>query len=1393
MLAGLRPIWISSKEILLPALVSMVFFFRAYGQQEIKFSSLNTRDGLSSNTINAILKDRYGLMWFATDDGLDRFDGSSFTVYRNKPGDAGSLQANEILALHEDRQGNLWIGTSGGSLSLYDRRQDRFINYPSGRQPGSINNNVIMSICSDAQGRIWIASFNGVNILDPVTNSIERLDGPEGLPFSKICLCIVEDGQHDIWIGTTEGLFRYQPLTREFRHYMNDPANPASLAGNTIAAIAQDKKGNVWVGSQEGLSRLNKDGNTFTHFRHSAANPFSISSNLVHSIACSASGELWIGTEKGLNIYDNSNNGFKRLHQDYRDIHGLSGQVIRVVYMDGEGIYWLGTTRGGVNKYDRNLHLFSLVLGNPFDQQGLNASVVNSFAESSKGFIFIGTEGAGLRRFDPVTKLFSPVELRSKRKNTENGLVILSLAKAGRNELLAGSSGDGLFILNTANGHYRQLVKGPAPGDLNSNDIYCITVDSKRNRWLGTNGNGINVLDSNNKLIYRLTPAPLTAVDKLLPLNGFIRDIAEDRDGMIWIATHGGGIAQYNPLTGVFTVYTTVNSQLPNDKVQTILVDRTGNIWTGTFGGGLGLFDRSRRQFITYTEKDGLQNNTVYKILEDGNGLLWISTNKGLSSLDPANKKFSNYNFHHGLQHNNFSRGAGLHAGNGLVFFGGSEGFNYFQPDFLKKNPVIPTVLLTDLKVANQPVSPSKNGILRENISVAGEINLSYRQNFVISYIALDYTVPGQNQYAYKLDGFDKVWNRVGNTTSASYTNLDPGEYIFHVKAGNNDGIWSDRETSVKIIVRPPFWRTIYAYLLYFMLTAGTALYSRHKGIEKIKRKLRAEQEKREADRVHETDQLKIKFLTNLSHEFRTPISLILGPVEKLLTAEKNTWQAEHLQMIKRNGKRLLNLVNQLLDFRKMEEQELRLQETTGDLIAFTKDIFDSFKDLAERRHINYSFYNNIKVFNTVFDHGKMERIFFNLLSNAFKFTPEWGNVCLSAEIQPASAFTEQRRWMLFKIADSGMGIHADKKEKIFERFFQQPGGSSILNQGTGIGLSIAREFVNMHGGKIEVESEPAKGAVFSIQIPFTVLENSFSAPVQPAIALQPEETSTANAAALPIHEVNEFPASAAQLPPVLLVEDNDDFRHYLKESLQPHFKVFEATNGKDGWQTALARHPQLIVSDISMPCMDGIELCKKLKADKRTNHIPVILLTALTGDEAQLEGLQTGANDYITKPFNAAVLLSKIKNLLSLKDTFKNNYSRKIDLSLQEPAVQPEGEKLICSVVRYIEDNLTDSQVSVETLSRHLGMSRSSLYNRLFDITGQTPVEYIRSVKLEKAAVLLEKSDMNIAQVAYSAGFATPNYFAKSFKNKYNMLPSEYILKMRRQTVITKDETSNP
>ena len=1368
------------RKLLTACFVLCSLVVQTSAQQDINFTSLTTKNGLSSNTVNAIVKDRYGLMWFATEDGLNKFDGTGVTIYRNKPDDPKSLQANEILCLHEDKAGNLWVGTSGGSISMYDRQHDSFINYPAGNRNNQISHNVIRRICSDNKGSIWIANFNGVNILDLVTKKVSQLTTENGKPFSKICITIFADSLHNIWIGTTEGLFCYNPLTKNFKQYSSIPGDSTSLSGNIVADVTQDKKGRIWVATQKGLSMLQTGGGGFINYTHSETNPATISNNTIRSIATDKDGTLWIGTERGLNILDPESGEITKFMYDYRNIHGLSSDAIGVVYVDNMGIYWLGTVRSGIDKYDKNLNLFNLVTSNPFDKSGLNVPVVTSFAEHPNGNIFVGSEGGGVSSFDPKTKQFHHFNLASKRKGADNRLFVRSLNLANNNQLLIGTLSDGLFMLNPANGTYKQLLEGEHAGDLNSNDIYCVKKDRKGNWWIGTNGFGVNLLNPEGRVIRRYAPNP-KHTDIPLPINGFIRDILEDSAGMIWLATHGGGMAKYNPVSGSFTIFNTMNSRMQNDKVQSLLEDRHGNIWAGTFGGGLCIIEKNTGRLTPFTEKDGLQNNTIYKIIEDEKGLVWVSTNKGLSSIDPISRKVNNYNYYNGVQRNNFFQGAGLRTANGTLYFGGREGFNYFNPKYLKKNTNVPAVLITDLRISNQSVAPAKGGVIEENVSVAKEINLGFKQNFALNFVALNYTAPGQNQYAYKLEGFDKDWNYVGSTTVAHYTNLDPGDYVFRVKASNNDGVWSSGDTAIKIIVHPPFWRTVYAYILYALLLGSLILFLRHKSIEKIKRKFKIEQEHKEAERIHEIDQLKIKFLTNLSHEFRTPISLILGPVDKLIAQEENIWRTDHLQMIKRNGKRLLNLVNQLLDFRKMEEHELKLHASDGELVSFVREIFDSFRDLAERKKIAFVFTTKIDQLFSYFDHDKIERMLFNLLSNAFKFTLEGGTIALLIE-QHEKASDPANTWVMIRVTDTGIGIPADKKDKIFDRFFQHTTTASVLNQGSGIGLSITKEFVAMHGGRIEVDSEPGKGTSFTIYLPLTCKSQQannagggnglYGPPEQKKLPAPPAMLGSA-----------EHAEANPGLPAVLLVEDNDDFRFYLKENLRQFYKVLEAGNGKEGWQQALAHHPQLIVSDISMPYMDGIELCRKLKADKRTNHIPVILLTALTGEKDQLKGLETGANDYITKPFNFELLNSKIKNLLVLKDTFKNTYTRKIDITAPATAVQAEDEKLLSNIVLYLEENMADTEISVKTLSRHLGMSRSTLYHKLFELTGQTPVEYIRSVKLQKAAALIENSDLNVAQIAYSVGFATPKYFAKTFKAKYNILPSEYINKVRKTT----------
>jgi signal transduction histidine kinase/ligand-binding sensor domain-containing protein/DNA-binding response OmpR family regulator len=1362
--------------------------YQGAAQEDINFTALTTKEGLSSNTVNTILKDRFGLLWFGTDDGLDKFDGTNFKVYRHKPGDSTSLQANEILALHEDKAGNLWIGTSGGSLSLYDRKKDAFVNFPAGSNSNTIKNNVIKAVCSDYRGHIWVIHYAGFDVLDPKTRS--RIKIPLTTEVEQTLKAghghfAFEDSKRRMWVGLSNGLLQYDPATTIIKQFRYSDRDSLGLADSSINAIAEDKQGNIWIGTQNGLSLYNPGTGGFINHgkRGDKGKPFS--NTIINAITVEAD-KLWLATGSGLYILNTNTGESRKFSFDHRNNYSLSAQAVRSICLDNQGICWLGMFGGGVSKFDRNLNLFNSVTSNIFDDNGLRASYITSFEEDNNGQVFVGT-GGGLSVFNPKTRLFEGFDVKPTIGDARNYLSILCLKKNKRNRLMIGTFGNGLYELDPFTKKYKQIVRGDNAGDLNSNDIFCIEEDRNGNIWVGTNGDGINVLNADNKVVARYTPRPKHPNDIKLSFNEFIRDIEEDDNGNLWIATHGGGVAFFRPSSGKFVTYNTSNSKLPNDKVLSLLEDKQGNIWAGTFGGGLAMFQKGTNEIFLFTEKDGLLNSTIYKILEDQQGFIWVSTNKGISSIDPHTKKINNYTHHNGVQNNNFINGSGIRLSTGELYFGGLEGFNYFNPLQLRKNNNIPSVLITDLRISNQSVSASQDGPIKEHISIAKEINLDYKQNFALSFVALNYTSPEQNQYAYKLEGFDKEWNYVGNTNHVSYTNLDPGKYLFRVRASNNDGVWSTEDASIQIFVHPPFWLTTYAYVFYILVLAGLLLYFRYRSIQKIKRKLaleqvkvRAEQDRREAERVHELDMLKIKFLTNLSHEFRTPISLILGPAEKLLNQQKNEHSSGQLQMIKRNAKRLLNLVNQLLDFRKMEEQELKLQPSEGELVSFIQETCDSFTDLSERKKINFEFKTHIEQLYTRFDHDKMERILFNLLSNAFKFTHEGGKIFLEL-LESDKTPDQPATWVLIKVSDSGIGIPPDKKEKIFDRFFQNPTPASILNQGSGIGLSITKEFVKMHGGEIEVDSEPEKGTTFNILLPFIPLH------LQETIDAATETELTEPGTEQETGKVNALNNSLA-MPVILLVEDNEDFRFYLKDNLRLHYKIVEAANGKEAWQKILAHHPQLIVSDISMPEMDGNQLTQKIKSDKRTSHIPVILLTALTGEKDQITGLQTGANDYITKPFNAEVLNAKIKNLLDLKNTLKNTYSKQIKILTPEVKIESENEKLLQEIMIYLEGNLNNPKLSVEELSKHVGMSRSSLYNKILELTGEKPVEFIRSVKLDKAAILLEKGEQNVAQIAYSVGFSTPNYFAKSFKAKFNMLPSEYISKMRKNGRITSE-----
>ncbi|SHM72814.1 hybrid sensor histidine kinase/response regulator transcription factor [Mucilaginibacter sp. OK098] len=1335
--------------------------------QSIRFTVLTSHDGLLSNTVNAIMKDHCGFLWFATADGLDRFDGMEHKAYRFDPADKSGYRSKEVTCMYEDAGGKLWVGTMGGGLYFFDRSYDKFQPYKQLSKYKEDTESYIKAMYSDKNGRLWIGTLGGLCILDPKTKSEIFFKPDENKPgqlHSGVILSIFRDSQQRMWIGTGRGLYLYNEVSNSFISFRHENNNPTSIPNDGINAIAECQH-KLWIGTNDGLSCLSPDLKTFRSFKYNAADDSTLSGNLIYSIAASGS-DIWVGAEGGLNIVNTVSGKTKRYNHDDRDKFSLSSKSIRCIYNDPQGIYWIGTYQGGVDKYDKNLTLFNSRQNNAYDPAGLNSPFVSSFAENKDGDIFVGTDGGGVNLFHTKTGLFSHIAIKAKEKNNSAGLPILSMILDRNQQLWIGTFQDGVFIYNTKTGLYQQLTTGKGIAQINNNEIFCFKEDSKGKIWIGTNGGGVNVFDPNSKTFLKYVPNPVSADERQLPVNGYIRAIEEDHEGNIWIGTYGSGIAVLNRTNQKFQAYNNKNTGLSIDRAFSLLEDHNGNMWIGTAGDGLFRFDSSSKHLVSYSAPEDLPDAVVHKLLEDQSGNIWVSTGKGICKFNTALKKFTRYSGYNGLQNDAFIDGSGIRTSKGLLFFGGAEGFNYIDPQQeVNRNINVPPVFFTALKVDNSVVLAGDHSPLKQDISVAKQIDLDYKQNFSISYSAINFTLPQQNKYAYFLKSFNKNWNYVGSATTAYYTNLDPGEYLFMVRACNNDGMWNNTGAQIRIIIHPPIWMTWYAYLLYTLIATGALLLIRHRGINKLKAKLAIEQERREAERVHELDLLKIKFLTNLSHEFRTPISLIMAPADKLLAEHKDDQTTGQLAVIRRNARRLLNLVNQLLDFRKLEEHELKLSLGEGEIISFISDVVDSFHDLSETRGIALLFNPPHEKLFVRFDHDKVERILFNLISNAFKFTLPGGTVSVDVAQHPTSQ--PDKTVLEFKIRDNGIGIDPDTKQLIFKRFYQV-GGTSIgnINPGSGIGLSITKEFVEMHDGGISVESEIGKGSVFSVLLPleiFAVSSANACSPVKTIVDEKDIRSKMNNN--LPITEV----------PRLLIVEDNDEFRYYIKDHLKTQYKIIEASNGEEGWDKALSCHPDLIISDITMPYMNGIALSRKIKADKRTNHIPFIMLTARTGEDEQLRGLESGANDYLTKPFNFEILNVKIKNLLQLNTSLKNTYTKQLKVVHTGMEVESSKEKFLSKVINYIDNNLNNPKFSVVDLSQHLAMSRGALYTKIFELTGLPPVEFIRSYKLDRAAILLVKSDLTVSQIAYEAGFATPHYFSRSFKDKFNMLPTEY------------------
>jgi signal transduction histidine kinase/ligand-binding sensor domain-containing protein/CheY-like chemotaxis protein/AraC-like DNA-binding protein len=1375
-----------------------------------QFSHLDISNGLSDNQVNAIYKDHKGFMWFGTQAGLNRYDGHEFKIFKHNSKDSTSIPDDYVFNIFEGPEKHLWI-KSGSGFSIYNPLTEKFERFQDKHlKKYKIPGGYLKEIQTNNRGKYYLHLENqGIFCYDAKSNATTRYAHKNGIVnslYSNEISYFLDDQKGNLWVIYTNGVLDKFNL-KERRVTNRYFAINKRLAGQVRDFhLSHDSGGNVFIYSINnpfGLYFFNEKSKTFRYFGKKPDNS-GLSSNNVSSIIEGDDGNIWIGTDHGgINILDKLTYKISYILSKEDDLRGLKQNSIAALYKDNNGIIWIGTFKKGICYYHKSIFKF------PRNQYliGKNAIYkdINAFVEDSKGNLWIGTNGTGLLYLNRSTGEITAYRNNPANNNSLSSDIVVSLCIDHSGLLWIGTYLGGLNSFDgTKFTHYKHTTD---PSSLSDNRIYTLLADSSNRLWVGTLNGGLDLLDRSTRTFKHFNPTVKNTLN-----SNIVNCLYEDKLKRIWIGTTRG-VSMLDTKTFEFT-HLINNSKYTNDlipgSVHSIIEDGRGWMWIGT-REGISIYNPAAKTFNNLSEEVGLPESAVFKLLEDENHHIWYSSQKGLYKIsvvaEGGNYRFiySKYNESDGLQGPTFNSTAAYKTKNGELIFGGSNGFNIFRAGQITEGQYPSMLVMTGLEMFNHSihVGESINGhiILPKTITALEKLTFTYKENiFSLEFALLNYINQSKVTYKYNLEGFDKHWLKVpAEMRKATFTNLDPGNYTFHVKAFNGNDPIPLAESHLKITILPPFWRTTWAYILYVLAIGFLLLFIRNRGIKKLRQEFALEQERiqarqlreqeriqalqlrqqdrKEAERLRELDLLKIKFLTNLSHEFRTPVSLILAPVDKLLRETKENGRYGQLAMIKRNGRRLLNLVNQLLDFRKMEEQELQLNKSDGEIVSFIKDATDSFYDLAERKQIKFAFKSSIENLHVSFDHDKVERILFNLLSNAFKFTPSAGTITVKLQNLPHLA---EDGWVSLeiKVVDSGIGIPKDRQEMIFERFFQNETSSSILNQGSGIGLSIIKEFVKMHGGEILVESEPGLGTCFTVRLKLA------------SSSLAEQEQKGLEDAELPYPESNEkndesesseIDIRITNAPLVLLIEDNEDFRFYLKDNLRSFYKIVEVSNGKEGWQKALALHPDLIVSDINMPEMNGTELCKKLKADDRTKHIPIILLTALIAEEEQLKGLETGANDYMTKPFNFEILHSKIKNLLTLHQTFKKTYSRQISIQAPEIEIASTDVKFLNEALPYIDANLHKPGLSVEELSKHMRMSRVSLYRKCLQITGKTPVDFIRSVKLEKAAVLLEKSNKSVSEICYMVGFSAPNYFAKSFKAKYNVLPSEYMEEKRK------------
>lgn len=1381
-------------------------------------------DGLSNTEITSIVQDRQGFIWIGTRFGLNKYDGYSVKVYQTISGDTTSLCDNNITTMLVDSRGDLWIGTENNGLSVYDRAKDRFVNYSFDRMNiRSLSADYVTSIKEDSQGNIWVGTLMGLNKFIPETKSFQRhlrtlTVMVEEATISKLAAQKLPPSLIQYLKKLTWKTVEYSKMLEDLRAAfpampMNSLMRQILLAsrlensGVDIKALDTDNADNIWLGFQnDSIGQFNPKQNSLRTFRinktdkHPNISLLSLcwqrnklwvgtkdhgliqfdpqqktfhrydlvgGARLIKSMMNDAQGNLWIGDDEGLSVRNEKSNQFHRIEGLEYDNKLLSADVSAILE-DVQGNLWVASFQGGVNLLKKNQSFnHDKFYDDVISPSGSKS--VSAVREDSQGNLWVGyfTSGIDLFLKDSEEKIsFSPFKECALGKGS-----VFSIFEDSRKNIWVTTYEGGLQRYDK---HRQRFVSFPFKSEKNIADVRGICEDKAGNLWIVSPGNGVGKFNYANNTFSFYKADYMHTSNSLA--SDWVNTIFCDQAGRIWVGSVDG-VSVLDPAVGHFVSYNTGNSNLSHNKVLVITQDKKGTLWIGT-ENGLNQFDEKNRSFKSFTIKDGLINNFIAGLALDSMGNLWISTYNGLSKLDVDTYDIKNYSNNNGLPATEFSIGASSNGKNDRIYFGAKSGLISFYPAKIQRNLMPPTVVITDFKLFNKSVPIGGEGkfTLEKHISETKTISLPYDQNVIsFEFTAINYIDPKQNIYAYMLEGFEKDWNYVGTQRSATYTNLDPGTYTFHVKAANSEGVMSPVGALLEITIKPPLWWTPLAKVAYVLILIITLYFVRRAFIARIRLRNKVE-----------LDEMKLRFFANISHELRTPLTLILGPLQQLNGSGKLSRedQSELLQIMNCNGQRLLTLVNQLMNIYEIDAGVMKLKVSEGNIISLCETVYQTFRYTAAKRNIHYTLESSTGGIVGFFDADKVDKILYNIIGNAFKYSPDDSSITIritvvehqDLKVVPSHLVRKTHRdtkFIKIAVVDTGIGISEEYEQKIFERFFRI--ADTSVETGTGIGLSLAQQMARIHKGDITIRSKAGAGSEFTIWLPLSLSSYEKSELAMAMDYREKTERLTDNPQTKDVYKTDVQPENEESLPVVMIIEDSEDIRHYIRRSFRDSFHIVEADSGEQGLVEIMEVIPDIIISDIMLPGMSGLELCAKIKKDQRTSHIPVILLTARASESYQLQGLEEGAEDYVTKPFNVAVLAAKIRNILAYRKRLKMVLQLELQTQPKNTVASSADDIFLKKAIDVVEKHLEDIEFDVEMFCHELGMSHTNLYRKLQGIIGLSANQLIKNIRLKKAAALLESQTLTVNEIAYAVGFRDPKYFSKSFRKQFGVLPSDY------------------